>query len=409
MRSGFTTGSCSAAASAAALTMLLTQKKIDTVTILTPKGVSYSPVIEEPRFDPHGASCAVRKDGGDDVDITDGILVCAEVRFSDPETVAARNRAALAEAGMEPEPDGTLPDWMSPRVFIDGGEGVGRVTRPGLDMPVGFAAINSTPRRMIIRETGRVCEDLCYDGAYEVKIFVPEGRETAKKTFNSHMGIEGGISILGTSGVVEPMSVQALLDTIRVDLSMQKSEKMPVAVIVPGNYGETFLGKEYNFPKSKIVHCSNYVGEAIDMAIEMGFDRILMAAHTGKFIKVSGGIMNTHSSEADGRAELLLAAAVEAAVRLRSTALTLEKEKELLDCVSTTAGLEILRDLGLLEETSRVAVEKIQKSLLYRTKKTLAKEELGRVQIECILYENSMGELACTEHAKEFLREALEH
>ncbi|MBQ1515268.1 MAG: hypothetical protein IIZ51_05410, partial [Lachnospiraceae bacterium] len=88
---------------------------------------------------------------------------------------------------------------------------------------------------------------------------------------------------------------------------------------------------------------------------------------------------------------------------------TLEKEKELLDCVSTTAGLEILRDLGLLEETSRVAVEKIQKSLLYRTKKTLAKEELGRVQIECILYENSMGELACTEHAKEFLREALEH
>ena len=407
MRSGFTTGSCAAAASAAALTMLLTQKKIDTVTILTPKGVSYSPVIEEPRFGPDSASCAVRKDGGDDVDITDGILICSEVRFTDPETVAARNRDALETAGMDA--DGPLPDWMSPRVFIDGGEGVGRVTRPGLDMPVGFAAVNSTPRRMIIRETERVCEDLCYDGANEVKITVPEGRETATKTFNSHMGIEGGISILGTSGVVEPMSVQALLDTIRVDLSMQKSEEMPVAVIVPGNYGETFLGKEYAFPKTKIVHCSNYVGEAIDMAVEMGFDRILMVAHTGKFIKVSGGIMNTHSSEADSRMELLLAAAVEAAVRLGSAALTLEKAKALLDCVSTTAGLELLRDLGLLEETCRVAVEKIQKSLIYRTKKTLAKEELGRVRIECILYENSMGELACTEHAKEFLREALEH
>ena len=402
MRSGFTTGSCAAAASAAALTMLLTQKKIDTVTILTPKGISYTPEIEEASYTEAFARCAVRKDGGDDVDITTGLLVFSEVRFGRPEGIEPTEGTELP-AGQE------LPDWQSPRIFIDGGEGVGRVTRPGLDMPVGYAAINSTPRRMIIRELEKVCETFCYDGPLTVTISVPEGRKTAEKTFNAHMGIEGGISILGTSGIVEPMSVQALLDTVRADLSMQKAENMPVAVIVPGNYGETFLGSEYGLPKSKIVHSSNYIGCAVDMACELGFQKILMVAHTGKFIKVSGGIMNTHSSEADGRMELLLAAAVEAAVRTGNAGLTLEKQKQLLDCVSTTAGLELLTELGLLEETSRVAVAKIKKALQYRAHRALVKEENAHVDIECILYENSLGELACTEHAKEFLQEALEH
>ena len=189
LRLGYTTGSCAAAAAKAAAWMLLTGRKKDTIRLQTPKGIELNLDVLETELSPDEVRCAIRKDSGDDPDVTRGTLIFAAVRKS-----------------------------ATPGVTIDGGEGVGRVTKPGLDQPVGAAAINSVPRQMIEENVREVCALVGYDGGLDVTISAPEGEALAKKTFNPRLGIEGGISILGTTGIVEPMSEQALLDTIRVEL-----------------------------------------------------------------------------------------------------------------------------------------------------------------------------------------------
>lgn len=217
MRYGFTTGSCAAAAAKAAAYMLLTGREKTKITIETPKGIPYTAQILRICRKEREVSCAVEKDGGDDPDITTGALICAKVSLPQEES-----SEALA------------------RVVIDGGFGVGRVTKPGLDQPVGNAAINHVPREMIEREVLQVCQVLDYCGSLSVEISVPEGEHLAERTFNPRLGIVGGISILGTSGVVEPMSTQAILDTIRVELRQQRALGREDVVISPGNYGLDF-------------------------------------------------------------------------------------------------------------------------------------------------------------------------
>ena len=192
MRKGFTTGSCAAAASKAAAWMLLSGTDKNKIEITTPAGIVYSPDIEDITKGESYVKCAVRKDSGDDPDITNGKLVYAKV--------------SLAEKTDSGE-----------RVIITGGEGVGTVTRPGLDQPVGNAAINSVPRMMIGDEVMQVMELFDHDGALNVEISVPGGEEIALKTFNPRLGIEGGISIIGTTGIVEPMSTKALLRAWKLD------------------------------------------------------------------------------------------------------------------------------------------------------------------------------------------------
>ncbi|MGN1171449.1 MAG: cobalt-precorrin-5B (C(1))-methyltransferase CbiD, partial [Lachnospiraceae bacterium] len=177
LRCGYTTGSCAAAAAKAAAIMLFIGEKIDSVDLLTPGGVSLRLNVEETERNSDSVSCAVRKDAGDDADITDGILIYATVQRQEKQ-------------GIE----------------IDGGEGIGRVTRPGLEQSPGSAAINSVPRRMIRDALSEVCDTFGYEGGLKAVIWAPEGTELAKKTFNPNLGVEGGISILGTSGIVEPMS-----------------------------------------------------------------------------------------------------------------------------------------------------------------------------------------------------------
>ena len=188
LRRGFTTGSCAAAAAKAATAMLLGEKEINTVRLVTPKGTGLDLDITDILISDDSVSCAVVKDSGDDPDVTNGIKVYAAVE--------------RAGSGIE----------------IDGGEGVGRVTRPGLDQPVGAAAINSTPRKMIAEAVREIAEKHNYSGGFKVTVSVPEGIEIAKKTFNGRLGIEGGISILGTTGIVEPMSDEAVVETIRTEL-----------------------------------------------------------------------------------------------------------------------------------------------------------------------------------------------
>ncbi|MDR2933068.1 MAG: cobalt-precorrin-5B (C(1))-methyltransferase CbiD, partial [Oscillospiraceae bacterium] len=210
LRRGYTTGSCAAAAAKAAAIMLLTQSVCPTATITTPSGTVLTVDVLDLAFTPEYASCAIQKDSGDDPDVTNGCLVYANVsRITD---------------GIE----------------INGGDGIGRVTKPGLDQPVGSHAINTVPRRVIREECKSVCRDYGYTGGLSVVLSIPSGEELAKRTFNPRMGIEGGLSILGTTGIVEPMSEAAIVETIRAELNLLYEAEYRDVLIAIGNYGEAF-------------------------------------------------------------------------------------------------------------------------------------------------------------------------
>lgn len=362
MRYGFTTGSCAAAAAKAAAYMLLSGRQKNTITIETPKGIPYTAEILEITRGEKAVQCAVRKDGGDDPDITSGALIYAEVSLTDHTRTQATDT----------------------RIHIDGGIGVGRVTKPGLDQPVGNAAINHVPREMTAKEVLEVCDLMDYKGNLQVIISVPEGEAIAKQTFNPRLGIVGGISILGTSGIVEPMSNQALLDTIRVELNQRRAEGFDYVAVAPGNYGLDFMKKAYGYDLDKSVKCSNFIGATIDMAVECGFTRMLLTGHIGKLIKVAGGIMNTHSKEADCRMELLSAFAIHEGAGADVAA-------KILDCVATEEAVRLLREAGKQQEVMDYAMERI---MFY-----LNKRAGGRMQIDCIMYDNTFGELAKSKEA----------
>lgn len=364
MRYGFTTGSCAAAAAKAATYMLLTGKEKATITIETPKGIPFHAQIEEIYREETQVSCGVRKDGGDDPDVTTGALICATVSFG------GDNHG----------------------IHIDGGIGVGRVTKRGLDQPVGNAAINQVPRKMIEKEVLEVCSVADFKGELLVTISVPDGEMIAEKTFNPRLGIQGGISILGTSGIVEPMSTQALLDTIQVELNMKQAEGLEVIGISPGNYGLDFMQKTYHYDLNNSVKCSNYIGDTIDMAAKTGFKGILLTGHIGKLIKLTGGMMNTHSKEGDCRMELMAAMGIRAGI-------TSDTARAVLDCVATQGAIEILHEAHLLEATMKIIMEK---ACFY-----LEKRASGRLQIECIMYDNEYGELVKSKGADAMLSELL--
>ncbi len=355
MRYGFTTGSCAAAAAKAAAYMLLSGREKTRITIDTPKGIRYTADVLGISRSGREVSCAIRKDGGDDPDVTDGALIYARVGYA-----------------------GSGPAGDSPSINILAGPGVGRVTRPGLDCPVGSAAINRVPREMIVREVRQVCELLDYRGALDVEISVPDGERLAARTFNPRLGIEGGISILGTTGIVEPMSSRALLETIRLELAQRLAEGNDAAVISPGNYGREFIKKTYGYDLDKSVKCGNYIGDTIDMAAEQGFSKLLLAGHIGKLIKLSGGIMNTHSAQGDCRMELLAASAIRRGADAGIA-------RRILDCALTEEALRILDGEGILRDVMAYAMERI---FYY-----LDRRAGGRIQIGCIMYSGEYGEL----------------
>ena len=362
LRSGFTTGSCAAAAAKAAAWMLLAGTEKSNISIITPKGAAFDAEILEIKRTADSVKCAVRKDGGDDPDVTTGALIFAEVSLSDEEGIR-----------------------------LDGGTGVGRVTRPGLDQPVGEAAINSVPRAMIKQEVAQVAEAYGYDGGFDVIISVPGGDEIAARTFNPRLGIEGGISIIGTSGVVEPMSEQAILDTIRVELRQQKAEGCKAAFISPGNYGLDFMKETYGMDLDRSVKCSNYIGLTVDMIKELGFESMLLTGHAGKLVKVAGGIMNTHSREADCRMEIIAAAAAKEGA---DTGLILG----ILECLTTEEAFAKLReaDSQLAERTAERLMSGILASLRRRSG--------GGLHIECIMYTKENGLIAASDGAEEMIR-----
>lgn len=367
LRKGFTTGSCGAAAAKAALYMLLTGSVKDEIEIITPGGAVFRTEVKDIFREGNRMRCAVVKDGGDDPDVTTGLHVTAEV---------------LAEE----RTDGAL------EIQIEGGPGVGRVTLPGLDQPVGNAAINRVPRQMIEKELSEVAELLDFRGRIRVILSVPGGEAAAERTFNPRLGIEGGISILGTTGIVEPMSTRAILDTIRVELNQRKALGDRIAAVSPGNYGLNFMKETYGYDLNRSVKCSNYVGDTVDMVREMDFRGMLLTGHIGKLIKVSGGIMNTHSKEGDARMELLAAGVIRAGG-------SMDTLRGILNCRVTEEAL------GIIQTESPALLRKSMESVMERILYYLRKRAGEELPVECILYSNEFGLLAASPGAMDMLEE----
>lgn len=358
LRCGFTTGTCAAAASAGAARMLLSGKVIENITVITPSENSVTVGLTDIKKENDYVSCAVQKDSGDDPDVTDKILVYSTVSY---------------------EKSG---------ITVDGGEGVGRVTKNGLKQQIGEAAINPVPRKMIEEQLKTAASDYSYDGGLKAVISVPMGIQIAKKTFNPRLGIEGGISILGTTGIVEPMSEQALIDTISVELDVRKAQNEEFIIVTPGNYGQDFLRDNLGIAVDKCVKCSNFIGDTIDMCIEKGFKSMLLVGHIGKLSKLGCTIYNTHSRYADGRMEAFaLCAALCGAER--------QVLDNILGCITTDAALEILKKEGIFDETIKMLEKRIDRSLKLRAK--------GSIEIGMITFSEEYGILCKTENADNML------
>lgn len=363
LRYGYTTGSCAAAASKAAAAMLLSGKEISYVELHTPKGIDLRLEVLDISREDNAVSCAIQKDGGDDPDVTNGILIYAKV-----------SREPADEA----------------QIIIDGGIGVGRVTKPGLEQPVGAAAINKVPRQMIRENLEAVCEQYHYHGKLSVVISIPSGVELAAKTFNPRLGIVGGISVLGTSGIVEPMSEQALIDTIRVEMRQKLANGMEYLLVVPGNYGIDFLDQYgHGLQLEDAVKCSNFVGEALDAAVEFGAKGVLLVGHIGKFLKLAGGIMNTHSHNADARMELLT-------VHAALLGAPVELLQKMMECVTTDDALKYLKEADLMEPVMERIMEKME---FYVNQRAQHQLELG-----VITFSNVFGILGQTKNVPDLVK-----
>lgn len=366
LRRGYTTGTCAALAAQGAVSFLVSGIWPETAELMTPAGQMVRVPLMEKKAGNGAASCAVKKNAGDDPDVTDGLLIFARARFLSEDTGKAR-------------------------VVIDGGEGVGRVTKAGLDQPVGAAAINSVPRRMIEAAVTEVLEEAGVDRPVEILIFVPGGEKAAEKTFNPVLGITGGISILGTSGIVEPMSEEALIETIRAHMQVLRSEGRRFAAAVPGNMGERFLWsylEREGIGKIPAVVCSNFVGRTLDIAGELGFSGLLLAGHLGKLVKLGCGIMNTHSKEGDGRMETLVACALRAGVGTGTL-------KRIQEANTTEQALEELKAAGILKETMGALLERMDWYMRRRVPETL---ETG-----ILVFDAAGTLLGATENARDLL------
>jgi cobalt-precorrin-5B (C1)-methyltransferase len=291
----------------------------------TPAGKRLNLPLHDRKREGAAASCAVRKDGGDDTDVTTGCLVYARVTKR-PETGFA----------------------------IEGGEGVGRVTLEGLDAPVGEAAINSVPHRMIREALRETCEAAGFTGGLLVTVSVPDGERIARRTFNERLGVVGGLSILGTTGIVEPASEDAFLGAVKAELSVLRAAGMDTVTLTPGNIGLDFV--ERNCPGYRPVKCANFIGDSIILAARAGFKRVLVAGHIGKLVKLATGGFNTHSRYGDARLFIFAAFAGASGADSLLTA-------ELLRCATTEAAIELLLAAQLWEPVFENILETTQTRL----------------------------------------------
>lgn len=365
LRRGYTTGSCAAAAAQAAARALFGEEHPQSVQLAVPKGLTLSIPVHSLQTGERWAKASVCKDSGDDPDVTNGIEVFVTLSVSD-----------------------------RPGIAVCGGVGVGRITKPGLQMPVGEAAINLVPRRMIREQIEQVRQSYPQWESVGLRALVeiPQGVQLAAKTYNPRLGIEGGISVLGTSGIVEPMSEQALLDTIRVELRQRRENGADYILLAPGNYSADYIRDFIGLDPKTAVLTSNFIGDSLEFCKEFGFHGALLIGHIGKFVKLAGGMWNTHSKFGDCRMEII--ASHSAALGLRA-----ERTEEILHCATCDDALRILDEEGLKDAFLVRLGQRIGTMLGYKS---------GELQSGAILFSKEYGFLCETEGAEELLEQIRE-
>ena len=347
-RRGYTSGSCACGATKAALIMHLEKRNINEVRIGTPKGVDLDLKIDNISRGKDWVQCSVKKDGGDDIDATHGMDIFA--------------RLELVQADQVPD---FRSDLDSDYLFITSGQGIGRVTKKGLDIRPGRPAINRVPLNMILKVVQEILDEAGLD-IYDylggrkilVTIFAPQGQEIAKRTFNSNLGIEGGISIIGTTGIVDPMSDEGWKKALSAELAIKRAEGRETIILVPGNIGRDIMAKSYGADLDGIVKRSNFIGYMLMETKRLGFKRVIVGGHIGKLIKLSGGITNSHSRVADARREIMVA-------NLALLGAPLELLKEVDACLSTDAMVDIIRKAGYSQVFKVLADKAASKAKVY--------------------------------------------
>ncbi len=373
LRCGITTGTCAAAAAKAATELLLFGRHEEAVLIHTPRGVDVSVPVFLSVDTKDKAEYCVEKDSGDDPDVTDHAEIFVSVRRMKKDCVA---------------PKEAFSSEQYPNLFLDGGFGVGRIHREGMEQRKGQAAINVVPRRMIFQAVDEVCKLAEYQEKLLILVRVPQGEALAKRTFNPRLGIEGGISILGTSGIIEPMSEKAIIDTIEVQIRQLQAQGERNLLVTPGNYGQGYASSFLHLDLEKSIKCSNYIGDTLDLAVAYGMQNFLLVGNIGKLVKLAAGIMNTHSKVADGRCEIF---AVHAVLCGGDGKLV----SEIMKCMNTEEILQLVEKCGLREQIIKSLCEKIEEHLCYRAG--------DRMRAGVILFSEKFGHLGGTEKAQEIL------
>lgn len=316
-RYGFTTGTTATAAAIGAAYMYLNDTR-DIVDVELPAGITLTIPLEFVKEEKNLFTCGVKKNAGDDPDVTDGILISTKLEFIKKENGLEFNFFA--------------------------GEGVGVFTKDGLALPKGEAAINPVPRQMMIDNLSVILKEHGFSGIVNITITVENGADIAKKTFNERLGIIGGISILGTSGLVLPMSKTALLETIEADIKFRlKNSKERRVYLAPGNIGAKFLENNFNINSTTVAIISNFIGESIDYAISNDAKEIVLCGDLGKLIKLSGGIMNTHSNDSDSRLELLASSILKLCIK-ESIQLPIQFISNIFEQKTTTGAVNIIKE-----------------------------------------------------------------
>ncbi len=352
LREGVSTGSCMTGGAAAAAVWLTTGKCPDVIRVDTPIGKTlYLDVIPKTP-----GTCAIIKDAGDDPDVTHGSEIITRVDLLDEEG----------------------------EIRFVGGEGVGTVTQEGLKLPVGEPAINPVPRQM----AEKALREIIGPRAAVVTVSIPTGRELARKTFNPRLGIVDGLSVLGTTGIVRPMSEEAMKDSLLAELDMYARQGHTAILFVLGTTGENALKRHFGEFKC-ILQVSNYIGFMIEEAVERGFTHILIGGFAGKLVKVASGTMNTHSHVSDGRIETICTHAALHGASIGTV-------RRIYDCLTTKKAMEVVEEEGLMGIWHDMA----EKAAFYCRKTA---HEMAHV---AVLFLNSDNEiLAMSDNTPDLLKE----
>lgn len=366
LRCGYTTGSCSAGAAKAATIILFNKEKnLNEIEIATPKGIDVTMPIELiEKFDNY-VECTILKDGGDDPDNTHGIEIKAMVKKIKPiDNKIFQNEDLQKFDSVLVEDSRAEKEDELERVVLKGGTGVGIVTKDGLFIPKGQAAINPVPRKMIKEEVLKV---LPPGERVEVIISVPQGEKVAKKTFNPRLGIEGGISILGTTGIVYPMSEDALKASIKIEIT-QKAINNERLVLTFGNLGDNYC-KELGFKQEEVVTCSNFIGFALETCVSCKVKSIIIVGHIGKMSKIAYGCFNTHSRVNGVRLEVI-------ALELALLEYDMSLVKRVLEEKTCEGAVKMLGD----------GYEKLYENIGNKIVQKIKEHVYGELEVDAVMY-----------------------